>query len=53
MYVWESEKKLSEVFNLARSNNPSVLFFDEVDALASKRWEMRWSSKHLINQFLQ
>ncbi len=53
MWVGESEKNLHELFDQARSNKPSVLFFDEVDALAAKRSDMRQSaSRHTINQFL-
>ncbi len=37
MYVGESERKLREFFAEARRNAPSVLVFDEFDALASKR----------------
>ncbi|KAL4915146.1 P-loop containing nucleoside triphosphate hydrolase protein [Aspergillus aurantiobrunneus] len=37
MYVGESEKALREVFRKARSARPSIIFFDEIDAIASKR----------------
>jgi SpoVK/Ycf46/Vps4 family AAA+-type ATPase len=41
------------VFERARRSAPSVLFFDEVDALGSSRAEMHASGgRHLINQFL-
>lgn len=53
MYIGQSEKQLHEIFETARRNNPCVLFFDEVDALAAKRVDMRQSaSRHIINQFL-
>lgn len=33
----ESEKKLREVFNKAKDNSPSIIFFDEIDGLAPSR----------------
>ena len=54
MYIGESENKLHQIFELARRNVPAVLFFDEMDALAADRRDMRQSAgRHLINQFLQ
>lgn len=53
MWIGKSEEKLHELFELARRNAPSVLFFDEVDALAADRKDMRSSGgRTLINQFL-
>lgn len=53
MWVGNSEKQLHAVFQYARANAPCVLFFDEVDALAASRSDMRNSaSRHTINQFL-
>lgn len=53
MFVGGSENKLHQIFDLARKNAPSVLFFDEIDALAGDRRDMRGSaSRALINQFL-
>ena len=37
MYVGESERKVREVFELARTASPAVLFFDELDSLAPQR----------------
>lgn len=37
MYVGESERKLHALFERARANSPSVLFFDELEGLAGKR----------------
>ncbi len=36
-YVGESEKGVREVFEKARSNAPSVVFFDEIDSIATER----------------
>ena len=54
MYIGESEQKLHKIFELARKAAPAVLFFDEIDALAADRRDMRKSaSRSLINQFLE
>ena len=37
MYVGESERGLREVFHKARQASPCILFFDEIDSLASTR----------------
>ena len=53
MYIGNSEKQLHALFEQARRRAPCVLFFDEVDALAASRADMRTSGgRHLINQFL-
>jgi transitional endoplasmic reticulum ATPase len=53
MYLGESESKLHRIFELARASAPAVLFFDEIDALAADRRDMRGSAgRALINQFL-
>lgn len=53
MYIGESESKLHKIFELARKAAPSVLFFDEIDALAADRRDMRQSAgRGIINQFL-
>ncbi|MEM6690656.1 MAG: AAA family ATPase [Planctomycetota bacterium] len=53
MWIGNSERNLSEIFQRARANAPCVLFFDEVDALGASRADMRQSGgRHLINQFL-
>lgn len=53
MWIGNSERNLHAVFEQARKNRPCVLFFDEVDALAASRADMRTSGgRQLINQFL-
>jgi transitional endoplasmic reticulum ATPase len=53
MWLGNSEKNLHKIFELARKHRPSILFFDEVDALASDRAAMKQSAgRNVINQFL-
>ncbi len=53
LYLGNSEKNLHALFELARTHAPSVLFFDEVDALAADRNDLKRSAgRTLINQFL-
>lgn len=53
MWVGSSEKNLHAIFEKARRMKPCVLFFDEVDALAANRTDLRQSAgKNVINQFL-
>ncbi|MEV0590001.1 AAA family ATPase [Nonomuraea cavernae] len=53
MYIGSSERNLRATFELARRSRPCVLFFDEVDALAARRSDMRQAhNRQLVNQFL-
>lgn len=53
MWLGQSERNLRAMFEMARARTPSVLFFDEVDALGANRSDMRHSaSRTSINQFL-
>ena len=53
MWLGNSERRLHELFEMARRQTPCLLFFDEIDALGASRTDMRQSSaKMLINQFL-
>ncbi|KZY65032.1 26S protease regulatory subunit, partial [Oleiphilus sp. HI0066] len=53
MYIGESEQKLHAIFEKARAEAPSVLFFDELEALAGKREHARNSStSNTVSQFL-
>ena len=54
MWIGNSEKNLHDIFEIARQNKPCVLFFDEIDAIAASRTDMKKSAgRQLINQFLQ
>jgi transitional endoplasmic reticulum ATPase len=53
MYIGESEQKLHALFEKARQSTPSVIFFDEIEALGGKRQYTREStSSKLVSQFL-
>ncbi|MBE9033929.1 ATP-binding protein [aff. Roholtiella sp. LEGE 12411] len=53
MWLGNSERNLHAIFEEARENQPCVVFFDEVDALAANRTDLRQSSSRMvINQFL-
>lgn len=53
MYIGESEQKLHAIFEKARESIPSVIFFDEMEALAGKREHSRHSSStNVVSQFL-
>ncbi len=53
MYIGESERKLSTLFEKARAESPSVIFFDEIEALAGKREHTRNSStSNVVSQML-
>jgi len=54
MWFGESERKLHELFEGARRQHPSVLFFDEIDALGQRRSQLRHQSllRSVVNQLL-
>jgi ATP-dependent 26S proteasome regulatory subunit len=53
MYVGESEHRLHALFEAAREKSPSVLFFDEVEALGGRRQHARSAATaNLVSQFL-
>ena len=53
MYIGESEAKLHAIFEQARAETPSVIFFDEIEALGGKRQYTRESTaSKLVSQFL-
>ncbi|MCX2744017.1 ATP-binding protein [Mangrovivirga sp. M17] len=54
MYIGNSEKNLHQRFEICRQHNPCVMFIDEIDALGSKRNDLKNSAgRNVINQFLK
>jgi len=52
MYVGESERHLRQIFLEAKNVAPSIIFFDELDALASRRIENIGSTSRVVSQLL-
>ncbi len=53
MYLGNSEKNVSRLFQKAREAAPSILFIDEIDALGQRRDNMRGSAgATVVNAFL-
>ena len=54
-YVGESEKGVREIFETAKTNAPTVVFFDEIDAIAGERGGVSGDSgvsERVVSQFL-
>ncbi len=52
-WVGESERKLREIFHRAKQVSPSIIFFDEIDALAPARGRgFHEVSERLVSQLL-
>ena len=53
-WVGESEKAIREIFRKARSASPSIIFFDEIDAVATRRGmsDSSGSNERVISQLL-
>ncbi|SNZ04814.1 transitional endoplasmic reticulum ATPase [Natronoarchaeum philippinense] len=51
-YVGESEKAVREVFERARTSAPSIVFFDEIDAIAAKREDSHEVTERVVSQLL-
>lgn len=53
LWVGESERNLAAIFEKAREETPSVIFFDELDALAFSRSKAQSDyTRTLVNEFL-
>ena len=51
-YKGESEERLREVFEQARENAPTIVFFDEIDAIAGERDEDADVENRVVAQLL-
>ena len=51
-FVGESEKAVASVFKKARSASPSIIFFDEIDAMATKRGASGDSGSNVTDRVL-
>jgi transitional endoplasmic reticulum ATPase len=51
-YVGESEKAVREIFDRARQAAPSIIFLDEIDAIASQRGDGHEVTERVVSQLL-
>ncbi len=51
-YVGESERAIREVFERARQSAPSIVFFDEIDAITAARGESHEVTERVVSQLL-
>ncbi len=53
MWLGESEKRLHALFEEARQKAPTILFFDEIEAIGASRHQLRHGpGRRLVNQLL-
>ena len=50
-WVGESERNIRQLFDRARENRPSIIFIDEIDAIAGRRGRIESHDSH-VNQLL-
>ena len=52
-FYGESEKKIRDIFEDAQKNSPSIIFIDEIDAIAPKREEVQGEvERRVVSQLL-
>ena len=51
-YVGESEKAVRKLFDRARQASPSIVFLDEIDAVAGRRGENHEVTERVVSQLL-
>lgn len=53
MWLGESEKRLHQIFERARDESPTILFFDEMEAIGAARHQIRQGpGRRIVNQLL-
>ena len=46
-YLGEGPRMVRDVFRLARENAPSIIFIDEIDAIATKRFDAQTGGMYI------
>jgi transitional endoplasmic reticulum ATPase len=53
MWLGESEKRLHQIFERARDESPTIMFFDEMEAIGAARHQIRQGpGRRMVNQLL-
>lgn len=51
-YLGEGPRMVRDVFRLARENSPSIIFIDEIDSIATKRFDAQTSADREVQRVL-
>ncbi|TQD23493.1 AAA family ATPase [Methanolobus vulcani] len=51
-WVGASEKNIKQIFDIARQGKRSIIFFDEIDSIATRRSESEDYAKRVVNELL-
>lgn len=51
-YLGEGPRMVRDVFRLARENAPAIIFIDEIDAIATKRFDAQTGGVYLCMHFV-
>ena len=51
-YLGEGPRMVRDVFRLARENAPAIIFIDEVDAIATKRFDAQTGADREVQRIL-
>lgn len=51
-YLGEGPRMVRDVFRLARENTPSIIFIDEIDAIATKRFDAQTGADREVQRIL-
>jgi 26S proteasome regulatory subunit T3 len=51
-YLGEGPRMVRDVFRLARENSPAIVFIDEIDAIATKRFDAQTGADREVQRIL-